>query len=55
MPEKIDIVLVKHVLYVHIPALAKTVSAGKEWLKFDSGDGVEELDQRRRIRLSSRA
>lgn len=35
VPQKIDIVLVKGVLYAHIPAIAKTVSAGKEWLKLD--------------------
>ncbi len=36
VPKSIDIVSVKNVVYVHLPAVASQVAPGKEWLRFDS-------------------
>ena len=36
VPQKIDVRLVKNTLYAYIPAVAKTVTPGKTWLKLDS-------------------
>jgi hypothetical protein len=36
LPSTLDVVVQNNTVYVHIPALAKKVSPGAEWLKFDS-------------------
>jgi hypothetical protein len=36
VPQKIDVRLVKNTVYAYIPAVAKTVTAGKTWLKLDA-------------------